>query len=61
VSFADYGEATVEPLLRFRLDGREAVVIRLGLKAAVATALLTRSDDGPWHLSFCEFDYSQLC
>jgi hypothetical protein len=61
VSLADYGEATVEPLVRLRLDGREAVVIRLGLKAAVATALLMRSDDGRWHLSFRDFDYSQLC
>jgi hypothetical protein len=61
VSFADYGEDTVEPLLRFRLDGREAVVIRLGLKAAVATALLIRGDDGVWRLNFRDFDYAQLC
>lgn len=62
VSLADYGEDTVEPLLRFRLNGRDAVVIRLGLKAAVATALLIRSDDdGLWRLSFLPFDYSQLC
>ncbi len=61
VSFADYGKDTVEPLLRFRLDGREAVVIHLGLKAAVATALLIRGEDGVWHLSFREFDYDQLC
>jgi len=61
VSLADYGTATVEPLLRFRLDGREAVVIHLGLKAAVATALLRRGDDGLWRLSFRQFDYAQLC
>jgi hypothetical protein len=61
VSFADYGEDTVEPLLRFRLDGREAVVIRLGLKAAVGTALLIRGDDGVWRLNVREFDYAQLC
>ena len=61
VSLADYGEATVEPLMRFRLDGREAVVIRLGLKAAVTTALLIRGGDGRWHLSFREFDYAQMC
>ena len=61
VSFADYGEDTVEPLLRFRLDGRDAVLIRLGLKAAVATALLMRNDDGLWHLSVRAFDYAQLC
>jgi hypothetical protein len=61
VSFADYGKDTLEPLIRFRLDGREAVVIRLGLKAAVATALLMRSDNGLWHLSFRDFDYALLC
>lgn len=61
VSVADYGEATVEPLLRFRLDGHEAVVIRLGLKAAVTTALLIRGDDGVWRLNFRDFDYAKLC
>lgn len=61
VSLADYGKHTVEPLLRFRVDGREAVVIRLGLKAAVATALLLRGDDGVWRLNFRDFDYAQLC
>ena len=61
VSLADYGRDTVEPLLRFRLDGREAVVIRLGLKAEVATALLLRGDDRVWRLNFREFDYAQLC
>jgi hypothetical protein len=61
VSFADYGEDTVEPLIRFRLNGRDAVVIRLGLKAAVTTALLRKGDDGRWHLSFRPFDYAQLC
>jgi len=61
VSFADYGKDTVEPLLRFRLDGREAVVIRLGLKAEVATALLLRGDDRLWRLNFRDFDYAQLC
>ena len=61
VSLADYGTATVEPLLRFRLAGREAVVIRLGLKAEVATALLLRGDDRVWRLSYRDFDYAQLC
>ena len=61
VSLADYGTHTVEPVLRFRLDGREAVVIRLGLKAAVTTALVLKGDDGVWRLSFRDFDYAQLC
>lgn len=61
ISVADYGEQTVEPLLRFRLDGRDAVVIRLGLKGAVATALLMKGDDGLWRLGFRPFDYAQLC
>ena len=38
-----------------------AVVIRLGLKAAVATALLLRGDDGLWRLHCRDFDYAQLC
>ena len=54
----DYGKDTVEPLLRFRLDGREAAVIRLGLKAEVATALLLRGDDRLWRLNFRDFDYA---
>lgn len=61
VSFVDYGQDTVEPLLRFRLDGRDAVVIRLGLKAAVATALLIRGDDGRWRMRYMPFDYNLLC
>jgi hypothetical protein len=61
VSFSDCGEATVEPLIRFRLDGREAVVIRLGLKGAVATALLVRAADGRWRLTTRGFDYALLC
>ena len=61
VSLADYGTHTVEPLLRFRLNGRDAVVIRLGLKAAITTALLLRGDDGVWRLNFRDFDYAQLC
>ncbi len=61
VSLSDYGEATVEPLIRFRLDGREAVVFRLGLKAAVATALFVRGADGLWRLRFRGFDYALLC
>lgn len=61
VSFADYGEAAVEPLLRFQLAGHDAVVIRLGLKAAVTPALLMRGDDGLWRVSFREFDYALLC
>ena len=61
ISVADYGEQTVEPRLRFRLDGRDAVVIRLGVKGAVATALLMKGDDGLWRLSFREFDYALLC
>jgi hypothetical protein len=61
VSLADYGTGTIKPLLRFRLDGREAAVIGLGLKAAVTTALLLRGEDGVWRLSFRDFDYAQLC
>ena len=61
VSFADYGQDTVEPQLGFRLEGRDAVVIRLGPKAAATTALLIRGDDGRWRMSYMPFDYSLLC
>ena len=60
-SVADYGDDTVDPLIRFRLNGRDAAVIQLGLKAAVATALLVRGDDGLWRLSVRPFDYARLC
>lgn len=60
-SFADYGVHTVKPLLRFRLNGREAVVLDLGLKAYVATALLTKGADGLWQVTIPELDYARLC
>jgi hypothetical protein len=60
VSFAitDGGAAT---LLRLRLDGRETVVIRLGLKAAVVSALLIRGEGGLWQLRFRDLDCARLC
>jgi hypothetical protein len=61
VSFADYGEDLITPLLRFRLGGRDAVVIELGVKAAVATALLIKGDDGRWRLNVRDDDYAHLC
>ncbi len=60
-SFADYSEASVQPRVRFRLDGRDAVLIRLGLKAEVVAALLVKQPDGSWRLSFRRADYALLC
>ena len=61
LSFADYSVPTIQPVLRFRLNGRDAVVIRLGLKADVTTALLLKGDDGQWRLTFRTLDYALLC
>ncbi len=60
-SFADYSDDTVEPEIRFQLDGREAVLIRLGLKAEVVAALLVRQEDGTWRIAFREVDYPLMC
>jgi hypothetical protein len=60
-SFADYSKDTVEPEIRFQLDGREAVLIRLGLKAEVVAALLVRQPDGTWRIAFREVDYPLMC
>jgi hypothetical protein len=56
----DSQEATVDPLLRLRLDGRDAAIISLGLRA-VTNALLIRNDDGGWRVHFLPFDYSMHC
>jgi hypothetical protein len=60
VSFEDYGRSTVEPLLRFRLDGKDAVLMHLGLKAEVVVALLVK-ENGQWRLRFRRADYPLLC
>ncbi len=60
-SFADYSKDTVEPEIRLQVDGREAVLIRLGLKAEVVAALLVRQPDGTWRIAFREVDYPLMC
>ena len=60
LSFADYGEATVEPLLRLQLDGRDALLIRFGLKAEVTVALVIK-EAGQWRVRFRAADYALIC
>jgi hypothetical protein len=60
LSIADYGTPITEPLIRFQLGGRDAVVLRLGLKAEIATALLIK-EDGRWRLYYRRADYALLC
>jgi hypothetical protein len=59
-SFADYGEQKAEPVLGFQLDGREAFLVRIGLKAEMVVALLVREDSG-WGILFRQADYPLLC
>jgi hypothetical protein len=59
-SFADYGESTIAPQIRFRLDGADAVIIRYGLKAHVVAALLLKTA-GTWRILFRAADYDLLC
>jgi hypothetical protein len=59
-SFADYGEQKAVPILGFKLDGRQAFLIRLGLKAEMTVALLVREDNG-WRVTFRRADYPLLC
>jgi hypothetical protein len=59
-SFAEYGEAATRPLFRFRLGDKEAIFIRLGLKAHAIVALVVK-EDGQWRLKIRPADYGLLC
>lgn len=59
-SFAEYGDAAVDPLFRFRLGDKDAFLIRLGLKAHMVVALLVK-EDGEWRLDVRAADYALLC
>ena len=60
MSVDDYGEGTVAPILRLRLNGREAFVIRLGLKGEVTVALLIRQGAG-WLIKFRGSEHGRVC
>jgi hypothetical protein len=59
-SVADYGEASVQPRVRFQLDGKDAVLIRFGLKTQETVALLVR-EDAWWRLALRGADYALIC
>lgn len=59
-SSAEYGDAAADPLLRFRLGDKDAILIRLGLKAQMVVALLVK-EDGKWRLDVRSADYALLC
>jgi hypothetical protein len=60
MSVDDYGEGTVEPILRLRLDGSDAFVIRLGLKGEATVALLIRQGAG-WLIKFRASENGRVC
>ena len=59
-SFAEYGEQLVEPTVRFRLGGKDAVLLRLGVKGEVVAALLIKDENG-WRLEYRPADYPTIC
>src|SRR3954451_15081478 len=59
-SFADYSSQAAQPEIRFQLNGRDAVLMRFGLKDEIVVALLTK-ENGRWRITFRSADYSLLC
>jgi hypothetical protein len=59
-SFAEYAEAATQPLYRLRVDGKEAVLVRVGLKGEVVIGMLVRDGDS-WRLEIRGVDYAILC
>jgi hypothetical protein len=59
-SFAEYAEAAAQPLLRFRLGGKEALLIRIGLKGQVVIGMFVKEHDH-WRLEIRGADYALLC
>ena len=59
-SFADYSTQAAQPEIRFQLNGRDAVLMRFGLKDEIVIALLTK-ENGRWRITFRSADYSLLC
>lgn len=59
-SFAEYGEQLVAPTVRFQLEGKDAVLLRLGLKGETVAALLIKDENG-WRLEYRRADYPTIC
>jgi hypothetical protein len=59
-SFADYGQASAMPIAHIQLDGRDAFLVRVGLKAEMVIALLLK-ENGKWRLTYREADYPLMC
>ena len=49
-----------QPEIRFQLNGRDAVLMRFGLKAEIVIALLTK-ENGRWGITFRSADHPLLC
>lgn len=60
LSFDEYASASVEPLMRLDLEGKDAFLIHLGLKGEVAVALLIK-EAGQWRVRFRTADYALIC
>jgi hypothetical protein len=59
-SFADYSTQAALPEVRFRLNGRDAVLMRLALKAEVVIALLVH-ENGQWRMTVRGADHALIC
>jgi hypothetical protein len=60
VSFAEYSEQAAQPQAMFQLDGRDAVLMRFGLKGEVVVALLVK-ENGQWRMTFRSADHPLIC
>lgn len=59
-SFAEYGDASVAPTVRLQLDGKDAVLLRFGIKGEMVVALLVKDQSG-WQLKYRWADYPLIC
>jgi hypothetical protein len=58
-SFAEYSDAATLPLNRLRVDGNEAVLVRVGLRAEVVIGMIVKQADG-WRLAIRGPDYATM-
>jgi hypothetical protein len=60
VSWPEYESAAAAPVARFRLNGREAVLVRFGMSAETIHGVLLR-DGARWVPLFRSADYPTMC
>ena len=58
-SFAEYSDAATLPINRLRVDGKEAVLVRVGLKGEVVIGMIVKEADN-WRLAIRGPDYATM-